>query len=167
MITIIPAGTGDPLNHMIALAHEYVTWMTAEIQQQYADLDIAGFTAEHAYDDIAKKFPGEHVPPDGFLYVAMDGQEAAGCVALGRLSETIGEMRTLYVRPAFRGLGVGRQLVAHSLEEARKLKYERIRLDTLSFMEDAQRLYQRFGFYPIAPYREMPIQYTRFFEAKL
>ncbi|MEO0561263.1 MAG: hypothetical protein AAF125_04070 [Chloroflexota bacterium] len=70
MVTIVSAQTGEPLEHLITLSGEYVTWMLDEISQQYPDMNLAEFTSEHEYDDIRKKFPGEHAPPHGCLLVA-------------------------------------------------------------------------------------------------
>ncbi len=170
MIEIVPAQAGHALEHLIALAHEYVTWMVAEIQVQYPELDIREFTSEHDYVDLREKFPGEHLPPDGCLLIAMNQGEVCGCIALGRLSPTICEVRTLFVRPACRGLGVGKALAGAALDEARRLRYDYARLDTLGFMIGAQTLYRSLGFYDIAPYLELSPslkQYIRFFELKL
>jgi ribosomal protein S18 acetylase RimI-like enzyme len=170
MIEIVPAQTGDALEHIITLSHEYVTWMLAEIRQHYPELDINEFTSEHDYDDIRKKFPGEHIPPAGCLLIALTEGKVSGCIALGKLTKTIGEMRTLYVRPAFRGAGVARRLVEAALTEARNFGYSYVRLDTLGFMDSAQKLYRSFGFYDIAPYRELSAslkQYICFLELKL
>lgn len=170
MIEIIPAQTGEHLEQFITLAREYVTWMVAELQNQYPDLHVPAFTADHNYDDVRQKFPGEHVPPHGFLRVAMEDDRAAGCIALARLSENICEMRTLYVRPAFRGGGVARKLVEALLHEADKMGYERVRLDTLRFMTGAYALYQSLGFDEIAPYRDAPEAfqpYLRYLELRL
>src|SRR5262249_22924042 len=126
--------------------------------------------SEHSYDDIRKKFPGEHVPPDGCLLIAKNGEHVCGCVALGRLTETIGEMRTLFVRPAWRGEGVGRKLSEAILGEARKFGYSYLRLDTLAFMNSARSLYRSMGFYDIAPYRDISEslkQYICFLECGL
>src|SRR5258706_11599889 len=110
MIDIVSAQTGEALEHIITLSQEYVTWMIGEIRKNYPALDINEFTSEHDYDDIRKKFPGEHIPPDGCLLIALSDGDVCGCVALGRLTESIGEMRTLFVRPACRGKGVGKKL---------------------------------------------------------
>jgi ribosomal protein S18 acetylase RimI-like enzyme len=155
MIDIIAAQSGKALEHVITLSQEYVAWMVKEIRQRYPELDTRQFNSEHDYDDIRKKFPGEHVPPHGCLFVALRGDEACGCVALGKLSKTIAELRTLYVRPDCRGAGVGRRLVDASLDEARNLGYRHVRLDTLEFMESAFKLYRSLGFRDIAPYREL------------
>ena len=98
--------------------------MIAEIEKQYPQLDIESFKAEHSYDDIHKKFPGEHIPPDGCLLLATkDIPLPVGCIALGKLSENIGEVRTLFVRPeAGRGSGVGKQLVASSTQASKRIR---------------------------------------------
>jgi GNAT superfamily N-acetyltransferase len=170
MIQILPAQAGAPLEHVITLSQEYVTWMLAEIRLHYPQLDIREFTSEHAYDDIRKKFPGEHVPPDGCLLLAVDGEAVCGCVALGRLTENVGELRTLFVRPGCRGGGVGRKLVEAALDEARAFGYRAVRLDTLGFMAGALHLYHSLSFQDIPPYRDLSDSlkpYICFLELKL
>jgi N-acetylglutamate synthase-like GNAT family acetyltransferase len=170
MIQIVSAESGETLEHAISLSQEYVTWMIAEIRTQFPELSLAEFISEHQYDDVRKKYPGEHVPPYGCLLVALNDDQVSGCVALGRLSKEIGEMRTLFVRPEFRGTGVGKQLAEASLDQARKIGYRCVRLDTLGFMESALRLYRSLGFYEIEPYHDIPAsqrQYIRFLERDL
>lgn len=170
MVEIVSAQTGEALEHFIALSQEYVTWMVAEIRKRYPELDIHEFTSEHEYDDVHKKFPGEHIPPFGCLLIALNEDQVSGCVALGKLTKEICEMRTLFVRPAFRGLGVGRRLVEAALDEARRLGYISVRLDTLVFMESALTLYRSLGFYAIEPYRDISAslsQYICFLELYL
>jgi N-acetylglutamate synthase-like GNAT family acetyltransferase len=170
MIEIISAQTGEALEHFIRLSQKYVSWMIAEIQEHYPALNINEFTSEHGYDDIRKKFPGEHVPPDECLLIALNDGRASGCVALGRLSNNICEMRTLYVQPESRGKGVGKKLAQASISEARKLGYSSVRLDTLAFMNNALNLYHTLGFYDIEPYRNIsaPLRrYICFLELKL
>lgn len=170
MFEIISAQSGEALKHVIRLSQEYVTWMIGEIRIHYPELDLSEFTSEHEYDDVRKKFPGEHAPPDGCLLIARRDGEACGCVALGRLTETICEVRTLFVRPERRGAGVGKMLAQAALDEARKLGYQTARLDTLGFMAGAQQLYGSLGFEPIAPYLELSVnlkRYIRFYELRL
>jgi ribosomal protein S18 acetylase RimI-like enzyme len=162
MIEIVSAQTGEALEHLITLAQEYVTWMVAEIRVHYPQLNICEFTSEHAYDDIRKKFPGEHVPPDGCLLIALNDDQVCGCIALGRLTPDIGEIRTLYVRPICRGTGVGKTLVEAVLNEARELGYRAVRLDTLAFMEDALHLYRSLGFHDIDDYLDISPSLKRY-----
>lgn len=162
MIQVVPAYSGGRLQDAIALSQEYVTWMVATIREKYPDLDIGEFTSEHAYDDVHKKFPGEHVPPYGRLYVALNNDETSGCIALGKLSDTVCEMRTLFVRPAYRSMGVGKKLVDTVLYEAREIGYRQMRLDTLGFMDSALRLYRSLGFRDIAPYIDVSESLKRY-----
>jgi len=170
MMTIVSADTNELVEHVIKLSQEYVSWMITAIQEHYPEFDITEFTSEHEYDDVRKKFPGEHVLPYGRLFLAFSGGEVGGCVALGKLSDTVCEMRTLYVRPAFRGMGVGKTLAEASLHVAREIGYSHMRLDTLSFMDSALGLYRSLGFHDIEPYRNVSDslkQYICFLEADL
>lgn len=122
------------------------------------DLAFQGFDAELA------SLPGEYAPPHGALCVAYAGDEAAGGAALRRLDAGTGELKRLYVRPPFRGHGLGRTLTEHMLDLARGRGYACVRLDTVGGMDAAQTLYERLGFVDIPPYRENPLPGARFLE---
>jgi ribosomal protein S18 acetylase RimI-like enzyme len=111
--------------------------------------------------------PGDYAPPEGCLFLALCGQEAAGCVALHRFSAGICEMKRLYVRPAYRGLRIGRILSEAVVDEARQIGYTRMRLDTVPGMHRAQELYRSLGFQEIEAYRYNPIPGTRYMELVL
>lgn len=107
--------------------------------------------------------------PTGALFLAVRSSDGAtvGCVGLRGLEPGICEMKRLYVKSSARGHGLGRQLVAALLAEARSLKYNRMRLDTLATMTEAQALYESFGFRDIPPYNDHPVDGTRYLELVL
>ena len=88
-------------------------------------------------------------------------------IALRPLDESIAEMKRLYVRPAARGRGLARRLIARLCDEGKRLNYTELRLDTLPKMAEAQALYETYGFVDIEPYYETPIAGTRFMGKKI
>jgi GNAT superfamily N-acetyltransferase len=113
------------------------------------------------------ELPGDYAPPRGGLWIARIGKEPAGCVALRPLGDDVGEVKRLFVRPAWRGHGLGRVLMEHLLAEARARGYRRVRLDTLPVMESARALYVALGFRPIPPYHQHPVVDADCFELQL
>jgi ribosomal protein S18 acetylase RimI-like enzyme len=111
--------------------------------------------------------PGKYSPPEGALILALIGHKPAGCIALRKISDDVCEMKRLYVRDNYKGLGIGKKLINLILEEATRIGYRFIRLDTLPSMKKAQDLYQALGFYDIEPYVYNPIVGTRFMELRL
>lgn len=119
------------------------------------------------FEEEFNSLPGKYGPPDGTLIIVRVDGSLAGCIALRKLSESICEMKRLYVRSEFRGLGIGRKLVESVIKIARENNYLLMRLDTLPTMKSAQALYEEIGFYDIEPYVYNPIEGTRFMEMKL
>lgn len=145
---------GDRLEDIRKLFREYA---------ESLDIDLAfqDFEAE------LTQLPGKYSPPGGVLLLAAVDGKAAGCIALRKLSNGVCEMKRLYVRDTYRGLGLGKSLAKRLIAEARQLEYHYMRLDTLSTMKNAQGLYTALGFYDIEPYVYNPIEGARFMELKL
>jgi putative acetyltransferase len=112
--------------------------------------------------------PGNYAPPAGRVLLAEYEGELAGCVALRRIDPEIAEMKRLYLRPKFRGKGLGRILAEKIIGEARAIGYRRMRLDTVEpVMRAAVSMYREFGFYEIEPYTKNPIEGALYMELKL
>jgi len=125
------------------------------------DLEYQGFAAELA------TLPVPYVPPNGALLIAHVGADVAGCVGLRPLDDRTGEMKRLYVRPAYRSQGLGKRLVQAVTHAARQTGYSELRLDTLPSMASAQALYHQLGFVEIPPYNNKYLPGTRFYALKL
>lgn len=120
------------------------------------------------FDQELAGLPGDYSPPEGRLLLANLANELAGCVAMHKLQAEICEMKRLYVRPKFRGKGLGRMLAIAIIAEARNIGYKRMRLDTVEpVMKNAVALYRRLGFHEIAPYRANPMPGTLYMELQL
>jgi putative acetyltransferase len=142
-------------------AEEVVTLL-----REYAD--SLGFSLDFQdFDGELERLPEPYARPSGALLLARVDQEPAGCVALRRLDVNAGELKRLYVRPAHRGLGLGRLLTETAIGVAQELGYPALRLDTIPTMIAAQGLYRALGFREIAPYRHNPIAGVRYLELTL
>ncbi|MGA8570273.1 MAG: GNAT family N-acetyltransferase [Candidatus Binataceae bacterium] len=130
----------------------------AEIQ---VDLSFQNFEEELA------ELPGEYGPPSGRLFILFFENHPAGCVAIRRLGANACEMKRLYIRPDYRGKGIGRQLAETAVSAARRIGYEAIYLDTLPTMSAAVELYGSLGFQEILAYYDSPIPGTRFMRLDL
>jgi ribosomal protein S18 acetylase RimI-like enzyme len=113
------------------------------------------------------ELPGSYAPPEGRLFLAVSGGRIAGCTGLRKIGDDnkTCEMKRLYVRPEFRGQGLGRAMALKLIEEARLVGYERMRLDTLpAQMGEAIKMYRSLGFREIEPYYHNPVEGALFME---
>ncbi len=154
MLSISAVLSGDALLQVRTLFEEYAASLGI-------DLCFQDFAQELA------TLPGAYSPPGGRLLLARWDREPAGCVAFRPLQHDICEMKRLYVRPAYRGSGVGRALADRIIGEASAAGYTSMRLDSLSSMEPALQLYRRMGFRDVPPYRENPVPGAVFMELPL
>jgi ribosomal protein S18 acetylase RimI-like enzyme len=112
--------------------------------------DFQGFGEEH------RSLPGAYAPPQGCLLLVRMQGSPAGTAAFRPLSPRSCEAKRLYVRPSYRGYGLGRALLVKLIEEARAQGYEEMYCDTLKSMTSALRLYNEAGFSEVAPYSASP-----------
>ncbi len=120
------------------------------------------------FDKELAGLPGDYVPPEGRLLLVECESQLAGCVALHKLEPGICEMKRLYLRPQFRGRGLGRVLAERIIAEARQIGYRRMRLDTVEpVMKDAVAMYRKLGFKEIASYCPNPIAGAMYMELEL
>jgi len=125
------------------------------------DLSFQGFAVELA------GLPGDYAPPAGCLLLAMEDGETMGCVALRKIGEGICEMKRLFIGPEQRGKGIGLLLAEAVIQEAKRLGYDQMRLDTVPSMTSAISLYRSLGFREISSYCHNPVPGAKFFELQL
>ena len=126
---------------------EYFQWGNQKLNEEFAvNFDIASMLEQEIVE------LGKFLPPDGRLLLGqVDGQLAA-TACLKKLSGTVGEVKRMYVRPAFRRHGLGRALLGRLEEEGHRIGYQHLRLDSARFMTEAHALYHSLGFEDIPPY---------------
>jgi|SRR5579864_6989525 len=121
-----------------------------------------------SFDQELARLPGDYASPEGRLLLASVEGAPAGCVALHKLGAEICEMKRLYVRPQFRGKGLGKILAEQVITEARQIGYKQLRLDTVEpMMRTAVAMYRILGFREITPYRANPIEGALYMELQL
>jgi GNAT superfamily N-acetyltransferase len=153
--TVRVVTSAEEMGPVRLLFREYATSLNFDLCFQNFEQELAGL-------------PGPYAPPSGCLLLATVGGEPAGCVALKRLADGVGEMKRLYVRDRHRGAGLGRTLAEQVLREARALGYGVVRLDTVpSVMGSAVALYRSLGFRDVPAYCFNPVPGAVFLELRL
>jgi len=152
--TIVEASDADAVAQARELFCEYAAESQLDLCFQNFETELAGL-------------PGAYAPPEGRLLLALYEGQLAGCVALRKFEDGVCEMKRLFVRPAFRGQGIGRLLARRVIEEARVAGYSTMRLDTLARMRAAIMLYESLGFRRIEAYRPNPLEDAVYLELSL
>jgi ribosomal protein S18 acetylase RimI-like enzyme len=154
MLEILEAESDENLEQIRTLFGEYAGTLDFGLDFQNFDKELANL-------------PDDYTRPAGCLLLAFHKGQLAGCVGLRKLSDGICEMKRLYVKEQFRGLGIGRALTEAVVKEAQKIGYNYMRLDTVPSMEVARALYSSLGFKQTTPYRYNPIEGAVFMELRL
>lgn len=157
-VALLPAESPHDLEAARLLFTEYAASLGI-------DLDFQDFESELA------ALPGDYAQPRGTLLLAHVDGAVAGCCALRPLDNAdypnAAEMKRLYVRKAFRGFGLGRELAEATLDAARQCGYDHVLLDTLDEMESARALYAELGFEEVPPYYHNPIAGAHYLKAAI
>ena len=157
-VTLLAPSQPHELEAVRAIFREYADSLDVDLCFQDFETELA-------------QLPGEYAAPRGHLLLAEVDGAIAGCCAL-RPMDTADypnavEMKRLYVRKAFRGFGLGRQLAEAALDAARQAGYASVLLDTLDEMESARDLYADLGFEEIPPYYHNPIPGAHYLKADI
>ncbi|MFD1880244.1 GNAT family N-acetyltransferase [Paracoccus pacificus] len=154
-MTVIAKAAARDMPQVRALFREYVEALGVDLEFQAFEQELAGL-------------PGRYAPPAGAILLARRGDELLGCVAMRPL-DAPGEveMKRMYLRPAGRGRGLGRQLAQAIVGQARAAGYRRMRLDTLDRLAPALRIYRAMGFVETPPYYHSPLPGTVYLSLEL
>ena len=144
----------DNLDAVRVLFREYV-------HELGVDLNFQDFEQE------LSTLPGKYAEPKGRLYLAYDHTEAIACIALRPFDGNVGEVKRLYVKPTHRRQGISKILAEYIIEEARKIGYQRLVLDTLNTMLLAMNLYRSLGFMETEAYYPNPLEGATYFALDL
>lgn len=142
-----------------SLFSEYAAWIGIPLDFQDFDEEMASL-------------PGKYAEPEGRLYIALVNNKTAGCIALRYFDSTADglrrcEMKRLYVRNTYKGLGIGRLLAQRIIDDARMIGYSELLLDSFDFMVNAIALYKKLGFEEISPYRYNPYSNVKYLRLAL
>ncbi len=157
-VELLPVEGGEPLDEARLVFREYAASLPVDLCFQGFEEELAGL-------------PGLYAAPAGQLLLALVDGAVAGCGAIRPMPDcdypNACEMKRVFVRPAFRGFGLGRLLVQALMDEAKRAGYSSVLLDTLDDMEAARGLYASFGFEEIPPYYFNPIAGAHYLKADI
>lgn len=155
MIKIVQVETAEQIEEARKLFREYEAWLGLKLCFQNFDEEVAAL-------------PGKYALPEGRLFLALADKQLAGCIALRKLEEGVCEMKRLFVKEDFRGMGLGKLLIEKLIAEARLSGYNKMRLDTYPpKMAKAVKIYQSYGFREVPSYYHNPYGETLFMELDL
>lgn len=160
------------MNFRIEPAFEYreeIKELFTEYTHMLVEGDPAfqGYLDQQNYEEEVQNLKMKYDYPAGRLYIALDGDKAAGCIGLKPFDEGRCELKRLYVRTEYRGQKLGELLVSKILEDAREIGYKTILLDTLPFLQTAKALYERMGFSESEKHNDSPMDTSIFMKMEL
>ena len=141
----------DQVRHLL---RAFVAWHRRRHREDRQLID--DYFGDKTFEDELARLPGQYAPPRGRLLLAHFNGQSAGCAALREIDNQTCEMKRMFVYPEFHGKGIGRALAERLIQEAREIGYRSMLLDTSFRQTEAQNLYRKMGFRPIAPYYDLP-----------
>lgn len=152
---IIPVNSPELTEAAKMLFRDYEKWLNVSLCFQ-------------GFEEEVNTLPGKYAPPEGRLYIVRQNDKYTGTIALRKIEEGICEMKRLYLSPDSRGKGIGNELVSLIINDAIKIGYKKMRLDTIKEkMPKAVGIYKKYGFKEIEPYYHNPNPHTLFMELDL
>jgi ribosomal protein S18 acetylase RimI-like enzyme len=166
MLKIFQAQTEWEIEQVRGLWREFAEFLKDCFHERAEMPDFKEYLQNYE-KEVANHLPGRFGPPAGCLLLAKDKDDPAGCVGLMDLGDGVCEMRRLFIRSEYRGLGIGKDLVEAVIEQGRNISYTSMRLNTNRRMPEAQKLYRSLGFEDIEPYEHFEVDGMVFMELKL
>ena len=155
MVKLLAVKTDKAYQIAVNLFKEYASQIGVDLSFQNFNQELADIKSQYAR-------------PKGVLYIAYDKeQQPIGCFGIRVYEDSICELKRMYLKSHYRGLGIGKKLLLKSIQAGKELGYTKMRLDTLPSMKSAINLYKSIGFYEISAYRFNPIEGTKYFEIVL
>jgi putative acetyltransferase len=153
---IIEASAPEEYRAAVGLFNEYIASLDFNLDFQNVDHELT-------------ILPTMYGPPTGRLFLVQDGGTFVGCAALRRIeNDTTCELKRMYLRPVYRGLGIGKAIMEKAIESARGLSYTVMKLDTIGYkMPWAVKLYESYGFRETTPYNHNPHKGVLYFEREI
>ncbi len=152
--TIRVAALPSDRERLLAAVHEYLVWLDLDLSNRGIDAELAEFDQRFTL-------------PSGMFFLAETEGEVAGCAGFLRHPGDRAELKRLYVRPAFRGHGLGERLVEAVIDKTRAIGFSRLMLDAVPQTGFAMKLYERMGFAERGAFYDNPVPGTRFYEMAL
>lgn len=155
------------LTAALATAQRLVRIATIELTSVDPRSPEAVAARDAYFAELDRRFPGGfeagdpdepnlYLAPRGAFVLARADGETAACGAWTRIDRTTGEIKRMWVAPAWRGAGMGRRMLATLEDLARRGGCKRVVLDTNPVLDEAIAMYRSSGYRPISRYNDNP-----------
>jgi len=152
MHTLFQADLSEDRQQIQELFTELLQWINDSFIQKLG----VGFDVHSRLTEWMAGLEEFH-PPNGCLVLVKVDSDVVGVGGVRTIGEGIGEVKHMYIRPQYRGRGLGRGLLEYVLDQSVSMGHKLIRIDTGWFMETAQNLYRSCGFREVTPYPESEV----------